>query len=74
MKITDMRAIVTCPARQTYALVKIMTGQGVYGVGEGTKSRPRFRRRRTYQPATRRADSEHARVRVDGGWEFGVGG
>ncbi len=38
MKITDARVIVTCPAGQTYTLVKITTDAGVYGVGEGTKN------------------------------------
>jgi mannonate dehydratase len=38
MKITDVRVIVTCPAGQTYTLVKIVTDVGVYGVGEGTKN------------------------------------
>jgi hypothetical protein len=33
MKITDVQVIVICPAGQTYTLVKIMTGEGVYGVG-----------------------------------------
>ena len=33
MKITDVRVIVTCPAGQTYTLVKIVTDVGVYGVG-----------------------------------------
>ncbi|MFN8500181.1 MAG: D-galactonate dehydratase family protein [Anaerolineae bacterium] len=41
MKITEVRVFVTCPAGeagQTYVLVKILTDQGVYGVGEGTKN------------------------------------
>jgi mannonate dehydratase len=38
MQITEVRVIVTCPAGQTYTLVKIMTDEGVYGVGEGTKN------------------------------------
>ena len=37
MKITDVRVIVTCPLRQPFVLVKIVTDEGVYGVGEGTK-------------------------------------
>src|SRR5579859_1159099 len=35
MAITEVRVIVTCPGRN-YTLVKIMTEQGVYGVGDGT--------------------------------------
>ena len=35
MVITDVRVIVTCPGRN-YVLVKIMTDEGVYGVGDGT--------------------------------------
>ncbi len=38
MKITDVRVIVTAPAGQSFTLVKIMTDQGVYGVGDGTKN------------------------------------
>lgn len=38
MKITDVRVIVTCPAGQTFTLLKIVTDEGVYGVGEGTKN------------------------------------
>jgi mannonate dehydratase len=38
MRITEVRVIVTCPAGQTYTLVKVLTDQGVYGVGEGTKN------------------------------------
>ena len=38
MKITEVRVIVTCPVGQTYTLVKIVTDEGVYGVGEGTKN------------------------------------
>ncbi|MDA1191856.1 MAG: D-galactonate dehydratase family protein [Candidatus Poribacteria bacterium] len=35
MKITEVRVILTCPTRN-YLFVKIMTDEGVYGVGEGT--------------------------------------
>lgn len=35
MKITDARVIVTCPGRN-YVLYKIITDEGVYGVGDGT--------------------------------------
>jgi mannonate dehydratase len=35
MKITEVRTIVTCPGRN-YVVVKIMTDEGIYGVGEGT--------------------------------------
>lgn len=35
MAITEVRVILTCPGRN-YTLVKIMTDQGVYGVGDGT--------------------------------------
>ncbi len=35
MKITDVRVILTCPTRN-YLFVKIVTDEGVYGVGEGT--------------------------------------
>ncbi|MBT5876595.1 MAG: bifunctional D-altronate/D-mannonate dehydratase [Candidatus Latescibacteria bacterium] len=35
MKITEVRTIVTCPGRN-YVLVKILTDEGVYGVGEGS--------------------------------------
>jgi len=38
MQITAVRVIVTCPAGQTFTLVKIETDAGVYGVGEGTKN------------------------------------
>ncbi len=38
MRITDVRVIVTCPAGQTFVVVKIVTDSGVYGVGEGTKN------------------------------------
>ncbi|HEX2500383.1 MAG TPA: enolase C-terminal domain-like protein, partial [Methylomirabilota bacterium] len=38
MKITDVRVIITCPAGQTFVLVKIVTDAGVHGVGEGTKN------------------------------------
>src|SRR5437016_505422 len=35
MAITEVKVIVTCPGRN-YTLVKVMTDQGVYGVGDGT--------------------------------------
>ncbi|MGQ0637004.1 MAG: D-mannonate dehydratase ManD [Planctomycetaceae bacterium] len=35
MKITDVRVIVTCPGRN-FVLLKIVTDEGVYGVGDGT--------------------------------------
>jgi mannonate dehydratase len=35
MKITEVRVILTCPGRN-YVLVKVMTDEGVYGVGDGT--------------------------------------
>lgn len=35
MKITEVRVIVTCPARN-YVVVKVVTDEGVHGVGEGT--------------------------------------
>jgi mannonate dehydratase len=35
MKITEVRVILTCPTRN-YLFVKILTDEGVYGVGEGT--------------------------------------
>jgi mannonate dehydratase len=35
MAITEVKVILTCPGRN-YTLVKIMTDQGVYGVGDGT--------------------------------------
>src|SRR5205814_3046523 len=38
MKISEVRVIVTCPAGQTFVVVKIVTDSGVYGVGEGTKN------------------------------------
>lgn len=38
MKIKEVRVIVTCPIRQPFVLVKIVTDTGVYGVGEGTKN------------------------------------
>src|SRR5438270_122215 len=38
MKISEVRVIVTCPAGQTFVVVKIVTDGGVYGVGEGTKN------------------------------------
>jgi mannonate dehydratase len=38
MKITDVRVIVTAPARQSFTLVKIITDEGIYGVGDGTKN------------------------------------
>src|SRR5512143_1446521 len=36
MKITDVRVIVTAPAGQSFTLVKVLTDQGIYGVGDGT--------------------------------------
>ena len=36
MKITEVRVYVTCPAGQNYVVVKVLTDEGVYGVGEGT--------------------------------------
>jgi len=38
MKITDVQVIVTCTAGQTYTLVKMMTDEGMDGVGEDTKN------------------------------------
>ena len=38
MKISEVRVITTCPAGQTFVLVKILTDAGIYGVGEGTKN------------------------------------
>ncbi len=35
MKITEVRVIVTCPGRN-YVAVKVLTDEGVHGVGEGT--------------------------------------
>jgi len=35
MKITEVRTIVTCPGRN-YVLVKVITDEGIYGVGDGT--------------------------------------
>lgn len=35
MKIEEVKVIVTCPGRN-YVLVKIVTGKGIYGVGEAT--------------------------------------
>lgn len=35
MKITDVRVMVTCP-RINYVIVKIVTEDGLYGIGEGT--------------------------------------
>ncbi|MCZ7644295.1 MAG: D-galactonate dehydratase family protein [Planctomycetota bacterium] len=35
MKISDVRVIVTCPGRN-YVLIKILTDEGVYGVGDAT--------------------------------------
>ncbi|HEX2999214.1 MAG TPA: bifunctional D-altronate/D-mannonate dehydratase, partial [Armatimonadota bacterium] len=35
MVITEVRVIVTCPGRN-YTIVKIVTDEGVYGVGDGT--------------------------------------
>jgi len=35
MRITDVRVIVTCPGRN-YVLVKVLTDEGLYGVGDGT--------------------------------------
>ncbi|MBI3912084.1 MAG: D-galactonate dehydratase family protein [Armatimonadetes bacterium] len=36
MRITEVRVFVTCPLRQNYVVLKILTDEGVYGVGEGT--------------------------------------
>lgn len=36
MRITDVRVFVTCPTGQNYVVIKILTDEGVYGVGEGT--------------------------------------
>lgn len=38
MKITDVQVIVTCPAGQSYTLVKTMAYRDVYGVGERTEN------------------------------------
>ena len=38
MKINEARVIVTCPVRQPFVFLKIVTDQGVYGIGEGTKN------------------------------------
>jgi mannonate dehydratase len=38
MKITEVRVIVTCPAGQSFVVVKVLTDEGIYGVGEGTKN------------------------------------
>ena len=38
MKISEVRVITTCPAGQTFVVVKVLTDAGVYGVGEGTKN------------------------------------
>ncbi|HQX10808.1 MAG TPA: bifunctional D-altronate/D-mannonate dehydratase, partial [Thermoflexales bacterium] len=38
MKIQEIRTIVTCPDKQSFVVVKIITDEGVYGVGEGTKN------------------------------------
>jgi mannonate dehydratase len=35
MVITEIRTIVTCPTRN-YVLIKVLTDEGVYGVGDGT--------------------------------------
>lgn len=35
MQITEVCTIITCPGRN-YVVVKILTDEGVYGVGEGT--------------------------------------
>ena len=35
MRITDVRVIVTCPGRN-FVLLKIITDEGIYGVGDGT--------------------------------------
>ncbi|MCS6858906.1 MAG: D-galactonate dehydratase family protein [Abditibacteriales bacterium] len=36
MRITDIRVFVTCPTGQNYVVTKVLTDEGVYGVGEGT--------------------------------------
>jgi mannonate dehydratase len=38
MKIIDVRVIVTCPVQQSFVFLKILTDEGVYGIGEGTKN------------------------------------
>jgi mannonate dehydratase len=38
MKINDVRVIVTAPSGQPFTLVKIVTDEGIYGVGDGTKN------------------------------------
>jgi hypothetical protein len=38
MKITHVRGMVICSAGQTYTLVKLVTVEGVCGVGEGTNN------------------------------------
>jgi len=38
MKIIDVRVIVTCPAQQPFVFLKVVTDEGVYGIGEGTKN------------------------------------
>jgi mannonate dehydratase len=38
MKIIDVRVIVTCPVQQSFVFLKIVTDEGVYGIGEGTKN------------------------------------
>lgn len=36
MKITDVRVFVTRPAGLNYVVIKVLTDEGVYGVGEGS--------------------------------------
>ena len=36
MKITDIRVFITSPNERNFVLVKVLTDEGVYGVGEGT--------------------------------------
>ncbi len=38
MKIIDARVIVTCPVKQPFVFLKLVTDKGVYGIGEGTKN------------------------------------
>jgi mannonate dehydratase len=36
LRITDIRVFVTRPAGQNYVVIKVLTDESVYGVGEGT--------------------------------------
>src|SRR5258708_35644793 len=38
MKIKDVRVIVTAPAQQSFMLIKIITDEGIYGVGDTTQN------------------------------------